>query len=192
MLFILLQTRTHSVLGWILTGIRILLPSQGQVLKGSLTTGRAVKAPAGSPGKYGGIVVVVKEDKEALIAGEVLGGEKWHVERYKRCFRIKSPGDPSELNTCYLQEVSWLLGSLLLHFLLLYPSIPLFMPCNLSKRTSPVQWNPQGQIKPLKPQESNQRFLSPSRFLCCSVWTLFIALMLRVLLLFLHILNLPH
>lgn len=45
-------------------------------MKGSLTTGRAVKAPAGSPGKYGVRIIAEKENKEALIAGEVLGGEK--------------------------------------------------------------------------------------------------------------------
>lgn len=74
-------------------------------MKGCLTAVK-VKTPAGSPGKYGVIVVVEKENKEALIAGELLGGEKSQVERYKGCFRIKSPGDLSELNTCYLQRVS--------------------------------------------------------------------------------------
>ena len=44
-------------------------------MKGSLTTVK-VKAPAGSPGKYGVIVVVEKKNKEALIAGDILGGEK--------------------------------------------------------------------------------------------------------------------
>lgn len=42
-------------------------------MKGGLTTYRAVKTPAGSPGKYG--VIVEKENKEALTVGEVLGGE---------------------------------------------------------------------------------------------------------------------
>lgn len=42
---------------------------RGPVLKGSLTTCRADKAPAGGPGKY-------EENKKVLIAGEVLGGEK--------------------------------------------------------------------------------------------------------------------
>lgn len=70
--------KQEYILSWVeyLQGLGSCYLLRGPILKGSLTTGRAVKAPAGSPGKYGVRIIAEKENKEALIAGEVLGGEK--------------------------------------------------------------------------------------------------------------------
>lgn len=82
-------------------------------LEGGLTTCRLVKVPAGSPGGDGVTVTVVeKENEEAVIGGESLGGGKWQDEGDKGCFRMTSPGDPPEMSTCSLRGVSWLLSSL--------------------------------------------------------------------------------
>lgn len=67
--------KQEDILPWVeyLLGLGSCYLLRRPVLKGGLTTYRAVKTPAGSPGKYG--VIVEKENKEALTVGEVLGGE---------------------------------------------------------------------------------------------------------------------
>lgn len=55
--------------------IGILLPPQGGSLKQWPDHLRTGKAPVGSPGEEGGIVIVVeKEDEEEVLVGEGLGG----------------------------------------------------------------------------------------------------------------------
>lgn len=69
--------KQETILPWVeyLRGLGSCYLLSGPVLKGGLTTCRAIKTPAGSPSKYGVRVIVERENKEALIVDKVLEGE---------------------------------------------------------------------------------------------------------------------